>query len=498
MENKISIFLHVGQGKTGSSAIQNFLDINREKLFDKYKLLYPNVNNGEFNQGRCHNQGIIFNFPGLKIKKTLEKIIRYAVKNDINKIVLSYEGIFGAAYWEDDQFAAIFNSLKLNYPIEWVVILYIRRIDHLIESSWKQWGLKSYSTIDEYIKDYLGSNKALLIKHVNYLRSILGDRKDLIIRPYEKEQLKNGLISDFLNNLGISYANDTWKEIEKSNVAENHGFQREVIDMLSACGQLYNDAHDNRYFDLFSELLGEGFQKNPFEEYDLLSGEQKYFLLNRFEPQYQQIAKEYLDRTDGKLFYEKWPTPEIENDEYSLTLEKVVPVFTKMIFELNSKIDQQQRTIESLMDQSGKKSGKYKFTFLSNALFSLASGINAFFRTRDPLYSFTAPPIFDEEWYLSENPDVKNKRIPAYAHYLRFGWKEHRNPSPYFSLWWYENEYLEKNKQNVDPLFHYLKIGWKQGFDPGPNFSVKKYYQNYPGVKEKGIEPLSHYLQQFK
>ena len=67
--------------------------------------------------------------------------------------------------------------------------------------------------------------------------------------------------------------------------------------------------------------------------------------------------------------------------------------------------------------------------------------------------------LFDSEYYLSQNEDVKKAKIDPIKHYLKFGWKEGRNPSAEFN----GNEYLNKRTDvrivGICPLVHYLKFG---------------------------------------
>lgn len=71
--------------------------------------------------------------------------------------------------------------------------------------------------------------------------------------------------------------------------------------------------------------------------------------------------------------------------------------------------------------------------------------------------------LFDEKWYISQNPDIANSNINPQEHYLKYGWKEGLNPSPKFD----GNRYLQDNQDvlnaNVCPLVHYLTIGAREG-----------------------------------
>ena len=67
--------------------------------------------------------------------------------------------------------------------------------------------------------------------------------------------------------------------------------------------------------------------------------------------------------------------------------------------------------------------------------------------------------LFDIKYYLANNEDVNNAKMNPIKHYLKFGWKEGRNPSAEFD----GNEYLNKRPDvrvaGICPLVHYIKFG---------------------------------------
>lgn len=71
--------------------------------------------------------------------------------------------------------------------------------------------------------------------------------------------------------------------------------------------------------------------------------------------------------------------------------------------------------------------------------------------------------LFDKEWYLDHNPDVKKAGIDPIIHYLSIGWKEHRECTPYF----YGNQYLKMYpdvlEAGMNPLVHWELYGKKEG-----------------------------------
>jgi hypothetical protein len=71
--------------------------------------------------------------------------------------------------------------------------------------------------------------------------------------------------------------------------------------------------------------------------------------------------------------------------------------------------------------------------------------------------------LFDNEFYLNNNHDVKKNKINPIRHYLKYGWKEGRDPSQHFST----NGYLAMNEDvklaGLNPLLHYIRNGKSEG-----------------------------------
>ena len=122
--------------------------------------------------------------------------------------------------------------------------------------------------------------------------------------------------------------------------------------------------------------------------------------------------------------------------------------------------------------------------------------------------------LFDEAFYLENNPDVAQSKTNPLLHYLRFGGLKGRDPSPDFSSGWYLNFYHDVRNSGINPLVHYLKSGRKAGRRPKPQFQQTEeeinmdaslirssgffdegaYLENNPDVAQANLEPLLHYL----
>ena len=70
--------------------------------------------------------------------------------------------------------------------------------------------------------------------------------------------------------------------------------------------------------------------------------------------------------------------------------------------------------------------------------------------------------FFDSKYYLKENPDVAKAKANPILHYLQFGWKEGRNPSPLFNT----NDYISFRpdilEADICPLVHYELFGKRE------------------------------------
>ena len=78
------------------------------------------------------------------------------------------------------------------------------------------------------------------------------------------------------------------------------------------------------------------------------------------------------------------------------------------------------------------------------------------------LFLIKKSKYFNKKWYLNTYPDVKKAKIDPAVHYLKYGWKEYRDPSPLFST----KQYLLQNKdvaaKGINPLVHFEKYGKKE------------------------------------
>lgn len=73
---------------------------------------------------------------------------------------------------------------------------------------------------------------------------------------------------------------------------------------------------------------------------------------------------------------------------------------------------------------------------------------------------------FEPAFYLDQHPDIAATGMDPLAHYLHYGWKEGRNPSPDFDSAFYLDQYPDVARAGTNPLMHFLFVGRHEGRFP--------------------------------
>jgi len=82
---------------------------------------------------------------------------------------------------------------------------------------------------------------------------------------------------------------------------------------------------------------------------------------------------------------------------------------------------------------------------------------------KEDLVLIKSSGLFDETWYLTNNPDVAQAKAEPLIHYLCYGGFEGRDPGPNFNSSWYLAKYEDVKKDGINPLVHYVKYGREEG-----------------------------------
>jgi hypothetical protein len=330
---KTEVYIHIGTGKTGTSVIQAFFNANRDKLIKNHVCLYPDFSSNTFTGSSSggkgqHNHCSVFRIENRDTcEKRMMEFFTWIKRTNFRKVVISCEFLM-----RDFELVQMFSSVfKREANIRFVIIAYIRRQDFYYESAWKQWGVKRYENIQEYIEH----SERSWDKNLDMWANAFG-LENIVVHPYEKQQLKKGLVHDFLRIIGIDPLSEIWNEPEKNNLNINPGFSRDIIEIMHLNRDFYKKNKGNEMNDFFERYLPDCYKKAPFELYSILSPNERINILKRYSGMNEYIARKYLRRSDGVMFYDPWPQPDEPWELYEgITAEKIVPIFIQIMYNMD-------------------------------------------------------------------------------------------------------------------------------------------------------------------
>lgn len=330
-----TLYVHIGQPKTGTTTIQKFCATNRTYLLREnidYIFLTPHsddVGNACYFSGGLHPLGNI-STKDVYVNKILKSL-------ESNNVLLSRE-----TFWFAENLGEWLKQWN-DIGVSVKVIVYLRRQDLFFESFWSELireGKGFSISFDEFVNIVM--NEELLphrchryktepikgyLKCLDRIANSIG-KENIILRPFEKTQFQGkDLIQDFLNCLCIS--DYTGAEFVSS---ENERLCGNVLDYAYWVNKGLSGIND-KYFNesAFRSVI------NEMNENQLLSdpnmAKEGYFefnerieLLKKFEEENYIIAKKFLDRENGKLFYDEVKNKPIHKGLNNKELEVVLRI----------------------------------------------------------------------------------------------------------------------------------------------------------------------------
>lgn len=97
--------------------------------------------------------------------------------------------------------------------------------------------------------------------------------------------------------------------------------------------------------------------------------------------------------------------------------------------------------------------------------------------------------LFDAEYYLKANTDLRQSGIDPKSHYMLYGWKENRPPSAFFDPQFYRLKYRKLIKAGQNPLVHYWKTGRDLSLRTNPSGNGAWFVPLAPKKEEWGSLP---------
>lgn len=354
--SKSMLYVHIGGAKCGSSSIQYFLESNKAEL-RKQGFIVPSVH--MTTQGECNGAQLEYfqrcfetradSFTESKagLKENLTGLRdEYIVENDGNlpKIIVSAENL---SCWH--RYNELFDDLEDDFEIK--IIMYIRRQDEYLISYWQQWSLKVEEDFWAWMLKSLGEIGDW--SHTLEPWIEMFGSENIIVRRFARKYFVDGdLIKDFSMVVGVDSANMTTK------FTRNASFNDGVVAIASSVKDVFDGAHDNRFYQMIGEWGGEEVLKKHMSQ--LMSYEQKVALLKYYKKSNEKINRQFFD--DGESLFDPVNNKHTRLDT-SATTDGRIGILARLMFGCYQETVKHRGAklkMQDLLDSKNKGGGIFK------------------------------------------------------------------------------------------------------------------------------------------
>lgn len=353
-----TVYLHIGMPKTGTSYIQNFLRLNNDVL-NKVGYVYPDFDIRFGKIGINRNGHFLVNVirdeNNKRLKKEEQRIENecfdklFALLDEYPNAILSEESIWNSGErLRGENFWTNLKSRLDARGVELKVIVYLRRQDLFIQSFWAQ-HVKETSLSDT-IQEYIDGKRFKRLKldyydRLNKISDVIG-KENMLVRVYEKNQYigpEKTIISDFFTTVGLEY-NDNYAELERLPNTSLTGIYLEAKRQLNKIEGLVE--RKDYVQDLVKKVVVLNGDVRSISSNEFMTGDEAVAFLNRYAESNEKVAREYLGREDGKLFYDEQKITHNSLPEY--TISDYMSVIAQMISLQNTKSNEKNEQISGL------------------------------------------------------------------------------------------------------------------------------------------------------
>lgn len=240
------VILHIGGAKCGSSAIQAYLARNAERLAERgvgvpgVRLDFLSPVTGE--QIWFFEDAILAGDLSV-VGEKVQRLLAEATERGLSDLVISAENLCNHPVLAPE-FASVLAQVDVK------VVLFVRRQDDFLISSWQQWNLKRYETLDAFLDQRVGKDARWLTMIDPWAKAFGDDR--IVVRPFVRHLLRNrDVIADFFGVIGVSQAGLT--PLSKN---ANPSFDEALARLAHRVRDVFDSPHDNRFYDVMARLLG--------------------------------------------------------------------------------------------------------------------------------------------------------------------------------------------------------------------------------------------------
>jgi hypothetical protein len=343
------VILHIGQSKTGTTAIQHFLAANRDGL-RQAGVLYPDICNHGVPLGAADHNLVAWSLIGKKsrIKVRIEDFVsdvEMELRRDsrLHTVILSAEAFMGEPHiwdfeseadWRAANIAKIeaLRQILRNHDV--FVFAYLRRQDYWVNSAFNHIvktegliGRHLYANIHDFIESI--APRLDYAEELDAWACAFGNQA-MIVHPYEKAQLQGGdAVADFCKRIGLSDVSTGFVRPQTQEAA-NLGLPRDVFEVKRILNRVPKSKSEERV--LIWILQGIGVEMPPLDrQWDfLLSSVERNNLLNRYECCNSRLARQFAKDERKPFFSEPRPAIDAGCEYPGLSIEKATELLLRL------------------------------------------------------------------------------------------------------------------------------------------------------------------------
>ena len=360
------VYLHIGMPKTGTSALQMFLPLNNSILHEA-GVDYPLMPFRFKNIGPRRNGHFLTLWNEKEEAPEWEKGFE-VVADSLSKyerVILSDENMWTRqmddGFWEE-----VLSRLR-GLGAEVFVVAYLRSQDDQVESNWNQKVKDQKTRITTSFEDFMKEGMYLYMPFsygevLDRISSYVG-RDHLIVRVYEKCQfVGEDLFADFLDIIGLSFS----EEYELPDFAANVRLPNSAVEVKRMINFAYEGEEiPDFYRDIISKVFGmKQIKEAPEHKTSMFSEELRNSFMSEFAEQNAYVARKYLNREDGILFYgHNPPLPKWQMDDHQILLD-MIRIFAAegvFLYKRQRELEAKNKELEEKLSKLEKSSeGKNK------------------------------------------------------------------------------------------------------------------------------------------
>jgi hypothetical protein len=320
----MKIVLHIGGSKCGSSAIQASLRQNAEALA-AIGVIVPSQNL-DGNSAVTGEQ--IWLFENAAANKEEQKKVAAFLRDAADRaadagattLIVSAENICNHPALA----APLVDALD---GIETQVVFYVRRQDDFLISGWQQWHLKQFDSLASFLSDRVG-RVANWYEMICPWADAFGD-ENIVVRPFVRDRLKdNDVVADFFEQIGVNATK--LKPLER---VANPSFDEALGRIAHRVRDVFDDQHDNRFYEVMVRLLGPAALKSASSS-SLLDFETRTRILARYAEDNEALKNRFLPELGNQPLFHSLKRADVIETSEAEKLSEELAMLTRAVYAL--------------------------------------------------------------------------------------------------------------------------------------------------------------------